>query len=117
MSLGRAPNERFEVMITLLEKEIKEPNAYGSFEGLKEREKEFGGENQPMETGEPTEAVVPRQEERKEHRYPKVEELCLQNGSGGWVKNKASKRCTASCNDLVCGLSRKQQSTVFFHKQ
>ena len=68
VSLGRTPNERFEVMITLLEKEIKEPNAYGSFEGLKEREKEFGGENQPMETGEPTEAVVPRQEEKKEHR-------------------------------------------------
>ncbi|CAE7437391.1 unnamed protein product [Symbiodinium sp. CCMP2592] len=49
VQLGASPQARFEVMVTLLEKGLKEPSDYGLLTNLEELERELAQEGVPME--------------------------------------------------------------------
>ncbi|CAE7692355.1 unnamed protein product [Symbiodinium sp. CCMP2592] len=53
VQLGASPQARFEVMVTLLEKGLKEPSDYGLLTNLEELERELAQEGVPMEAYQP----------------------------------------------------------------
>ncbi|CAE7835297.1 unnamed protein product, partial [Symbiodinium sp. CCMP2592] len=83
VQLGASPQDRFEVMVTLLEKGMKEPSDYGLLTNLEELERELAQEGVPMEvTGTSTSS------KEKEGREPMDDESDDDDDDPGEVRTK-----------------------------
>ncbi|CAE7286480.1 unnamed protein product [Symbiodinium sp. CCMP2592] len=66
VQLGASPQARFEVMVTLLEKGLKEPSDYGLLTNLEELERELAQEGVPMEVTGTSSGSKDKKESEKE---------------------------------------------------
>ncbi|CAE7468205.1 unnamed protein product [Symbiodinium sp. CCMP2592] len=77
VQLGASPQARFEVMVTLLEKGLKEPSDYGLLTNLEELERELAQEGVPMEVTGTSSGSKDKKESEKEAYQPELLQLSV----------------------------------------
>ncbi|CAE6963231.1 unnamed protein product [Symbiodinium sp. CCMP2592] len=77
VQLGASPQARFEVMVTLLEKGLKEPSDYGLLTNLEELERELAQEGVPMEVTGTSSGSKDKKGSEKEAYQPELLQLSV----------------------------------------
>ncbi|CAE7320795.1 GIP [Symbiodinium sp. CCMP2592] len=77
VQLGASPQARFEVMVTLLEKGLKEPSDYGLLTNLEELERELAQEGVPMEVTGTSSSSRDKKKSEKEAYQPELLQLSV----------------------------------------